>query len=122
MDVAGAARRTLASGSARVWECRFVDPPPGRSVGRFAEGVADLANVRALMRATIPPWDFADRLLERFPWLDEEEDDDDDEAVFVYAGTAAFLGHGDRWMLLGLKEGDPSAGTRRHASAARAPR
>jgi hypothetical protein len=33
--------------------------------------------------------------------------------VFVYAGTAAFLGHGDRWMPLGLKEGDLSAGRRR---------
>jgi hypothetical protein len=115
MDVAVAARRTLASGSARVWECTFSDPvpPPERSSAQFAEGVADLANVRALMRTTIPPSDFADRLLERFPWLDEAQDDGgDDDAVFVYSGTAAVLGHGDRWIPLGLQEGDPAAGAR----------
>jgi hypothetical protein len=108
MDVAGAARQTLASGSARVWECRFLDPPRERSIAHFAEGVADVASVRALLRSTIPSWNLA----ERFPWLDDE-DNGDDEAVIVYAGTAAFLGHGDRWLPLGLKEGDPSAGSRR---------
>jgi hypothetical protein len=117
MDVAGAAQRTLASGSARVWECRFSDPlpPSERSFTRFAEGVADLTKVRVQMRSTIPPvFDHLEQvLLERFPWLEDvDEDDDEDEPVTVYAGTAGFLGHGDRWMLLGLEEGDPAAGRR----------
>jgi hypothetical protein len=120
MDVAGAARRTLGSGSARVWECRFSDPlpPPERSFTRFAEGVADLTTVRVQMRPTTPAvFDhLAQLLLERFPWLDDDDDDGngDVEALTIYAGTAAFFGSGDHWMPLALQEGDPTAHTRRH--------
>ncbi len=117
--VAAAARHTLALGSARVWACRFSEPsrPPERSTTRVAEGVADLANVRARMRETSAPvWDYiADRIIERFPWLDDDEPDDGDfDPVIVYAGTAAFLGNGDRWIeMAGGAKGDPGAGRRR---------
>lgn len=117
--VADAARTTLALGSVRVWERRFSDPPP-RPEWDFtdvAEGVSDLTSVRTVMRSTIAPvWaHLAELIVKRFPWLDdgdEADDDDDDEAVAVYAGTAAFLGHGDRWMALASDKGDIHAGSR----------
>jgi hypothetical protein len=118
--VAAAARKTLASGSARVWECRFTDPAPPseRSFVRFAEGVADLANVRVHVRTSVPPvfTHLSDRLLERFPWLDDDPEaadgGEDDDGFTIHAGTAGFLGSGDRWMPLGLDAGDLSAGRR----------
>src|SRR5512132_3531667 len=120
MDVAGAARRTLASGSARVWECRFSEPTAQRGSGaQFAVGIADLANVRLRVSETPhPAWDhLADLILERFPWLDDDDDHEDsnegEPAVVVHAGTAAFFGGGDLWFAMGLDKGDPVAGRRR---------
>jgi hypothetical protein len=115
--VAAAARATLGAGSARMWECRFVEPagPPERSSTQYSEGVADLANVRAEIRVReAPMWSyFADLILERFPWLDDGEDGDEElEPTMVYAGTAGFIGNEGTWMPLGLRTGDPHAGRR----------
>jgi hypothetical protein len=115
MDVAGVARHTLASGSARVWQCTFAEPapPPERSSTTYAEGVADLANVRVRMRERCPPvWAyFAERIAERFPWLDDDEEDDDGdvEAIKVCAGTSAWWGTDDHWIAMGGGVGNPFA-------------
>jgi hypothetical protein len=119
MDVAGAARHTLASGSARVWQCTFAEPapPPERSSTTYAEGVADLKSVRIRMCERWPPildyW--AERLTERFPWFDDGEDDDDvdEERITVRAGTATWSRSGDRWIPWAEGAGNPYAGRRR---------
>ena len=106
MDVGGAARHTLASGSARVWRCTFAEPapPPERSSTRYAEGVADLANVRVRTREKAPP-----------VWDDREDDDDpDEEMIKVHAGTAAWVSLGDCWIALAKGTGNPHAGRRGH--------
>jgi hypothetical protein len=115
--VRAAARRTLGSGSARVWHTgRSVPAPPhGHTLMPVTEGVADLA--RRCLRVSVEPgpgWDhLVDALLERFPWLDDDEREDDGEEperFSVYAGTARFFGHDGNWFQ--STEGDPAAARR----------
>lgn len=70
------------------------------------------------MHASIAPgWEhLADLIAKRFPWLEDDPDDlesdDEDEVSTVNAGTATFIGHGDRWLAVGEDHGDPHAGRR----------
>jgi hypothetical protein len=114
--VRAAARRTLGSGSARVWHggCSVPGPPHGRSLTPVYQGVADLARRRLCASVEFGAgWDhLSDLLLERFPWLDDEVEDDgeDPEGFVVYAGTARFFGHDGNWFQ--AADGDATAARR----------
>ena len=118
--VAAAARHTLESGSARVWECRFSEPspPPERDFTLVAEGIADLTKQRVLLRSkTEEGWGYPAKVIaERFPWLEDDGgvdgDRDEGEMVTVRVGTAAFFSVGDGWRVVGGRPGDPFAGRR----------
>src|SRR4051812_19211697 len=81
MDVREAARRTLAAGTARVCVRRFFDPPQTHPLVAVmemtTEGVGDLTRRRArLEQLNHEGADaLAERLLSRWPWLDDEDDD-----------------------------------------------
>jgi hypothetical protein len=120
--VAPAARATLASGTARVWQESFFHPPEAR-LERFVtsqEGVTDLAARRTRTEQEVPSFlgEWAARTRERYPWLDGDDSAERNERerprpVIVYAGTAEFFGIGDRWSA--AVEGDhtaPARGTR----------
>jgi hypothetical protein len=114
MDVREAARRTLAAGTARVCVRRFFDPPQTHPLVAVMEmttdGVVDLTRRRARLEQLDHEGAdaLAERLLSRWPWLDDEEGEDDEEIPFVtvFIGGRRYSGYGLRWVL--MDEGGPA--------------
>jgi hypothetical protein len=112
--VAAAALRTIEAGSARVSRRRFADPPPepARAFGTAEAGVTDFAHRRTATEtpALAPGIELlAERMAARFPRLGEAlVDGVDTDLRAVYAGSAALIGHDDRWIA--IARGDTSAG------------
>lgn len=97
--VVRAPERTIALGTARVWEGDFYDEalrePAGISTG---EGLADFAgrSTRIEHRATEEERELARRLSERFPEIADEEDDE--PTVSLNYGGRSFFGSSAGWM------------------------
>jgi hypothetical protein len=101
-EIAAAARTTRAAGSARVHARVFTDPPqpPGRDIRSELDGVTDLERRRTrIVQRDIGRWwtALAERIVGRWPWLEEvvDDEDDDDEPLtmgIVYTGTKGFFG------------------------------
>ena len=115
MDVREAARRTLDAGTARVSTRTFFDPPVSHQDPRVslliraametsAEGVADLRKRRARLATTLSPATdrLTERIVARWPWLDEDDDDAGDEPEFdtVFIGGHRYFGGGAHWTLM----------------------
>jgi len=113
-EIAAAARTTLAAGSARVRERVFSDPPRSTpfDVDFVKEGVSDLARGRTRVEQSTTAWqELWERLLQRFPWLDEDQEGSSASMTFVYAGTRSYFGDPRRGWCLG-GEGDERASCR----------
>jgi hypothetical protein len=126
LDVREAARRTLDAGTARVSTRTFFDPPVSHQDPRVsrliiaametsAEGVADLSRRRARLATSLSPATerLTERIVARWPWLDEGEDDDDaeEEPEFdtVFIGGDRYFGAGARWILADDGKSAPTA-------------
>jgi hypothetical protein len=100
-EVAAAAKATLASGAARVRHRWFFEPATPR-FDRFLstqEGVTDFARRRTRIERHVGPSvvdDLATRMIERYPWLEDDEEDREPSAI-VLAGTASYFGGPGRW-------------------------
>jgi hypothetical protein len=114
MIVRDAARATLAAGTARVWQVRWIEGADAPQTQE--EGETEFARCRT--RTTIehaPPPPEWDRLAGSLPWLFGEADDDAPVELnrMLYAGTAS-------WTLMPGREpsnicrGDVDAGRRGH--------
>ncbi len=123
-EIAAAARKTRAAGSARVHMVVFTDPPPDpdHDVSSAYEGVTDLARRRTrVAQREIGRWSVAlqERIVERWPWLEAilDDEDDHDEALtvgMVYIGTQAFFGS-DEGGWRAIDEGEVDAPARHRA-------
>jgi hypothetical protein len=97
--VAGAAERTVAAGSARVFAAWCSGTPVPEDGDRRSEGVADLSARRARVQAVL--------LTEKFAGLFATSDDDqpadlgDASHEEVYDGAAGYLRVGDAWTIFG---------------------
>jgi hypothetical protein len=93
-EIAAAARRTLAAGSARVHVRAFNHPPRpvARDLGFVQEGMTDLVRRRTRVehRFSGRGWDASvERFVEHFPWFDE--DGGSASMTMLYAGTESFF-------------------------------
>jgi hypothetical protein len=105
MDVREAARRTIATGSARVATRTFFDPPVSnwllRAMEMATEGVTDLAERRAGIKTSAPGFArLTTRIVARWPWLDLDGDTDDVEYDTVFIGGRCYVGDAGRWLLM----------------------
>jgi hypothetical protein len=97
--VAGAAARTVATGSARVFAAWCSGTPVPEAGDRHSEGVADLSARRARVLAVI--------LTERYrgmlgaPGDDQPDNPGDATHEEVYDGAAGYLRVGDNWTIFG---------------------
>jgi hypothetical protein len=89
-EIAAAARTTRAAGSARVHARVFTDPPqpPDRDVSSALDGMTDLERRRTrIVQREIGGWwtALAQRIVGRWPWLEDVVDDggDDDEPLTI---------------------------------------
>lgn len=119
-EVAAAARKTLATDSARIRQVRFREAEgEGREAVSTEVGVTDFAAVRTRVEQHLSDAvRRAQAMAERYPWLGEEQDEPAGEAppVMVFAGTASFFGAGGRWTVIGA--GDVDVRRRRHPDPA----
>jgi hypothetical protein len=97
--VAGAAARTVATGSARVFAAWCNGTPVPEAGDRHSEGVADLSARRTRVLAVL--------LTERYRGMlgapDDDQRDDPGDATHeeVYDGAAGYLRVGDNWTIFG---------------------
>jgi hypothetical protein len=98
--VAGAAARTVAAGSARVFAAWCSGTPVPEARDRRSEGVADLRARRARLLAA--PF-LTDRMADLFAAAGAGQPDDggDGSREEVYDGAACYLRVGDSWTIFG---------------------